>query len=429
MTMPTPTPALQDDPRPAADRLGWLVVGVLAVGTDAFVLAGLLPAIAAEFGIGLAEAGRLAVAYGLSYAVGAPLAAVATAGLDRRRVLLGALLVFVFASLVAAGAGSLALLLPARMALALAGAAYFPAASAYAVAASPPAARGRALTRVYGGMTLALVLGIPASTWIAARLGWRAAFCITAALGLLAIAGIALRLPARPAVGATPGLAERLRLAADPAVLPVLAVTLAGVGGSFVVHTYLAAVLGAIGPTGPALLGGLLLVFGLAGMAGNRLAGHAIDRGRGGIATAASLGLKALAFAALALLALPSAPVALATAAAVPSAVGPGAMAPLLVAVLALYGLAGWMFPPLQQARLAALAPHSLATALSLNASALYLGMAAGALIGGQALAHWGAGRLGWVGAGGELLALALLRWSGRHRAAPTAGHPSGSLP
>ncbi|WP_085317157.1 MFS transporter [Derxia lacustris] len=383
---------------PPALRDGWLVAGVFAVGTDAFMLPGLLPAIAADLGLDLAEAGRLAAGYGLAYAVGAPLLAVATARCARRPVLLGALGAFALAGLGAALADGPAALLAARLLLALAAACYFPAASACAVAASPAALRGRALTRVYGGMTLALVAGVPLATALAAQFGWRAAFAATVLPALAAAAGMAWQLRAPPPDAGAPGLAARLRPLGDGAVLGTLLVTLAGVGGSFAVYTYLAATLGAIDADLPGWLGALLLVFGLAGAAGNRLAGRLVDGGRAALATVASLGGKALAFALLALLAQ--------------GADGAAAGEPVAlaaVAVVALYGFAGWMFPPLQQARLARLAPGALATALSLNASALYLGMAGGALLGGQALERWGAGRLGWVGAGVELLALVLL--------------------
>ena len=110
-------PALPARPAPG---LGWLVAGVLAVGTEAFMLPGLLPAIATDFGLDLAQAGRLAAGYGVAYAIGAPLLAVATARLDRRAVLLAALGGFALAALAAVLAGSFAGLLGARLLLALA---------------------------------------------------------------------------------------------------------------------------------------------------------------------------------------------------------------------------------------------------------------------------------------------------------------------
>ncbi|WP_051378783.1 MFS transporter [Derxia gummosa] len=397
-------PALPARPAPG---LGWLVAGVLAVGTEAFMLPGLLPAIATDFGLDLAQAGRLAAGYGVAYAIGAPLLAVATARLDRRAVLLAALGGFALAALAAVLAGSFAGLLGARLLLALAAACYFPAASACAVAASPAAARGRAITRVYGGMTLALVLGVPLASALAAAAGWRAAFALTLLPALAAAAGIATRRNLPPPDAAAPGLAARLRPMRDPAVLATLAVTLAGVGGSFAVYTYLAAALGAADAGLPARIGLLLLGFGLAGVAGNKVAGIAVDRGRAGLATVASLGGKAAAFVLLALLA-----------AGAPPANDTTFIATL--ATLVLYGFAGWMFPPLQQARLARLAPQALATALSLNASALYLGMAGGALVGGLALRHWGAASLGLVGAGIELIALGLLALQGRRVTSPS---------
>jgi MFS family permease len=127
-------------------RLFLLALGAFAIGTEGYAIAGLLPKVAADVGVTVPVAGQLITAFSLSFALGSPLLAVATGHLERKRLLLGSILVFGLFNVVAASAHTYAMLLMARIGLALSAAAFMPAASAYAVAVSPVAQRGRALS-------------------------------------------------------------------------------------------------------------------------------------------------------------------------------------------------------------------------------------------------------------------------------------------
>jgi predicted MFS family arabinose efflux permease len=104
----------------------WLTLGAFAIGTEGFMIAGLLPALARDLNVGLAAAGHLVTAFSLGYAVGAPVMAVLTAGLERRRLLAVAMGGFALANLLAALAPSYAGLLGARLLLALSAASFMP---------------------------------------------------------------------------------------------------------------------------------------------------------------------------------------------------------------------------------------------------------------------------------------------------------------
>jgi predicted MFS family arabinose efflux permease len=110
-------------------HLGWLTLGAFAIGTEGFMIAGLLPAIARDLNADLAAAGFLVTAFSLAYAVGAPVIAVLTAGLERRRLLAFGMSGFSIANLIAALAPGYAGLLAARLLLALSAACFMPAAS------------------------------------------------------------------------------------------------------------------------------------------------------------------------------------------------------------------------------------------------------------------------------------------------------------
>ncbi|UWU90959.1 MFS transporter [Bradyrhizobium sp. CB1015] len=148
----------------AADSLAsliWLTLGAFAIGSEGFMIAGLLPALARDLNVGLPAAGHLVTAFSLAYAISAPVMAVLTAGLERRRLLIVAMAGFALGNLLAALASGYAALLAARLLLALSAASFMPAASGYAAALGGPERRGRALSAVTTGLTLAIIGGVP----------------------------------------------------------------------------------------------------------------------------------------------------------------------------------------------------------------------------------------------------------------------------
>jgi predicted MFS family arabinose efflux permease len=114
--------------------LVWLTVGAFAIGTEGFMIVGLLPALARDLNVGVPAAGHLVTAFSLAYAISAPVMAVLTSGLERRRLLAIAMGGFALANLIAGLAPGYAGLLAARLLLALSAASFMPAASGYAAA-------------------------------------------------------------------------------------------------------------------------------------------------------------------------------------------------------------------------------------------------------------------------------------------------------
>ena len=143
-------------------RVYLLSAGAFAVGTSAYIVSGMLPAVAAALGVSLTAAGQLTTAFALAYALGAPLLAVLCGRWERRTLLVVALLTAGVGNLLAALAPSYPLLLAARVLSAFGAAAFTPAATLVATQLSPPERRGRAVAAVFSGLTLALVVGVPA---------------------------------------------------------------------------------------------------------------------------------------------------------------------------------------------------------------------------------------------------------------------------
>jgi predicted MFS family arabinose efflux permease len=380
--------------------LVWLTLGAFAIGTEGFMIAGLLPAMASDLHVGLPAAGHLVTAFSLAYAIGAPVMAVLTAGLERRNLLAVAMGGFALGNLLAALAPSYAGLMAARLLLALSAASFMPAASGYAAALGGNERRGRALSIVTTGLTLAIVAGVPLGVLVGQGFGWRATFVGVAGLAAFSLLGILGRLTRQPPA-VTAGLGERLALAKRGDILAVLMTSVLTVAGTFTVYTYLGVFIAGITGLGPQALAPVLLGFGLASAVGSQLGGRAADRwgARGTVIVGG--GLVLLAYLAFSLSA----------------GLGPALATPVLLPAILLWGLASWGLITAQQARLVALAPALAPVSLSMNSSAIYLGSAMGAAAGALAIADGATERLGWVAAGFGLAALLTVLLGGRAEA------------
>jgi predicted MFS family arabinose efflux permease len=375
----------------------WLALAAFAIGTEAFVIAGLLPVIASDMQISAAAAGQLVTAYALAYAFGSPILAVTFNNLDRRDVLTVALSCFVAGNLLAVASGSFALLLASRVLMALGAGLCMPTAIGVAVAVAAPERRGRAIALVTSGLTVATVVGVPLGTMIGNQFGWRATFIMVAVLGALALAGLLFGLP-RGLPKSTATLAQRFAVARHDAVLYALATTTLWAVGGFTVFTYLAIPLHGLG-FGATDISLALLVFGSAAAIGNMLGGLLADRL--GTTPMAALGLAGMATALILL------------SAALKFAPPEHARYVVLLLVFG-WAISGWGFYPAQVASIIRINPEASMIALSLNASFMYLGFAIGGAAGGIVLSVLGPTDLGWVGGCSVAAALAVLLLRGR---------------
>lgn len=373
-------------------RIALLTLGTFAIGTDGFIVAGVLREISRQLAVSVSVAGQLVTVFAVVYAISSPLVASLAARWPRRRLLLVALGVFVLGNALAAMATSYTMLVAARIISAMASAAYTPCASVAAVTLAGPRHRGRALALVMGGITVATIIGVPIGTWLGDSGGFRLAFWLITGLGAAALAGVFLwlpELPLPPAVSLRERLAS-LRLAGVPGSLLV---TLLAMTAGFTVYTYLGPLLAVTLHADARTLGLVLAVFGVAGTVGNLASGWLADSWGSRRTVALSL---AGVMATLAV--LPS----LAT-----------TLAGTLVAVVAWNG-AGWLLLPAQQHRLLSLAPQAGQILVSLNASAMYLGIGLAGMLGGLVIQGWGAGALGAVAAGVAAVALGVHVAAGR---------------
>ncbi|MFI9786905.1 MFS transporter [Kitasatospora sp. NPDC051984] len=345
-------------------RLLLLALGTFAVGTDSMVVAGILGPVSADLKVSVPAAGQLVTVFALGYALLAPVLATLTARWPRRRLLLTALAIFSAANALSALAPTYGLLLATRVLAAAGAALYTPTANAVATTLVAPERRGRALATVLGGMTVATALGVPLGTWVG-RADWRLTMWLVTALGLAALAGLALLLRDLPSPLAAPTLRARLAPLGRPRVLGAAATTLVFFLAFQSVYIYLAtAVSGATGGDG-ARLSVILLTCGVMSVAGSWLGGRLVDRIGVRRVLLTGSAAAAAAFAALPWLGR-----------SMPGALGYALVVPL----------AGWAVSVALPHRLASIDPNSAPLLISLNSSALYLGTAAGGVAGSAAI-------------------------------------------
>ncbi|WP_158881048.1 MFS transporter [Amycolatopsis anabasis] len=383
----------------SSSRTGVLALGTFAVGTSGYVVAGLLPALTGELKVSAAAAAQLVTAFAIAYAVGSPLFAALTGRWERRRLLVAALGVTALGNVLAALAPGYALLFGARMITAIGAAVFTPAASAVAAELNPPERRGRAVALVFGGLTIATILGVPLGSLLSQFLGYRAVFALVAVFSLLGAVAVRLLLPS---VAAPPPVrfADRFTVARDPRVLALLSATVLGCLAAFSVYTFIAPVLAATADIHGTTVSVLLFCYGVGGAIGNVLGGRATDRWGSRGPLLAVFGGITVVLALLPVLATSIAGAAIA---------------------LFLWGLATWTINPPVQHRLIELAPRTSGLLLSLNASAIYLGVGLSGVVGGLVLSSGGPTLLPEVAAVLTALGLVAVVLAWRLRARPGA--------
>ena len=373
-----------------------LAIAAYAIGTTEFVIVGLLPTVAADLAISLPLAGLIVSVYALGVTFGAPILTALTGKINRKPLLLGLMALFIAGNALAALSPDYALLLAARVLTAFAHGVFFSVGATIAADLVPEDRRASAIALMFTGLTVAIVTGVPLGTFIGQTWGWRATFWAVAGLGLVAMVGMALLLPARITKAPPASLMEQVKVLASGRLLLAFAMTALGCGGTFVAFTYLATILEKITGFAAAQVSLILILYGAAIAAGNisggRIANHNPVKALTGLFIAQAMVL------ALFTLTAPNPVLALATLAAL------GFLSFANVPGLQLY-----VVKLAKQHR-----PGAVDTASALNIAAFNLGIALGAWIGGLVVASpLGLGATPWVGAIIVTGAVIMTLWSG----------------
>jgi len=366
-----------------------LLAGNFVIGCGVMVVGGTLNDLTRSLGISVTQGGHLIAIAAVMMGFGAPLLAAAVAHIDRRKLLTCAMAWYAFGHALCALAPDYEWLWPIRALTVLSAAVFTPQAAATMGFMSTPAHRGRHITFVFMGWSVASVAGMPMAAWIGERMGWRLAMLLVAAGGVLAAWMVWKSLPAgiRP-----PALSLRAwrKVFRSPLLMAVVLVTACQSAGQFTVLAYVAPLYKHDFDASPEQISLMFAWFGCLALAGNLVLNRVVDRVGAAPAVTLTLGMMLLS-----LLLWPL-----------------GATLPLMALVLVPWALSGFATNSGQQARLGGLSPRLAPALMALNTSAIYLGHAIGASGGGWVLTNHGYSQLHWLGAALMLCAWALSWWA-----------------
>ncbi|GHF55158.1 MFS transporter [Streptomyces mashuensis] len=364
-----------------------LAAATFCVVTAEMLPVGLLTPLSAGLGVSDGTMGLAVTLPGLTAALAAPLLPVAVRHADRRRVLCGLMLLLALAGLAPAVLPSFGVLMAARLVVGVCIGGVWAVAAGLGARLVPGPAAGRATAVVFSGIAVASVAGVPAGTLLGELAGWRWTFAAAGALALVVAGLLAAALPALPADEAVRlrTLAGTLRV---PRIRSGLLVVAALVTGHFAAYTYVRPVLREAGGIGAGAVGAVLLLYGLAGVAGTFAGGAAAARAprRTLLVLSTAIGATVLALTPLEGRPLPA------------------------IALLAVWGLAYGGVSVSAQSWLTAAAPKGRGEAVSaLFAGVFNAAIAAGALGGGRAVDAFGVRGPLWCGGALAMLATVVL--------------------
>ena len=362
--------------------LGLSVATFTAITSETLPI-GLLPEIARGLAVPVPSVGLLVSAYALVVVIATiPLTRV-TVRVPRRLLLSVVLGLLVLGCAAGAAAPTYGVLLVARVLTALGHSVFWAIVVPIAASLVDPAVRGRAVSSVYAGGSIATVLGVPFATVLGQTVDWRAAFLGTSAVGAVALGIVAVALPR-----ARGGVADVTRGSSPDRrrYLLLVAVTVLTSVGALSAFTYVSPFLTAVGGVPPVALGGVLLVRGVAGLVAVLAVGRLVDRFPRATVPVA-VGAHALGMVLLALA---------------------GPLPPLAVVGSVLTGAAFAAFSAAIGAQVLAVAPGSVDVATAGTSTAFNVGIASGAFVGGAALSVAGLTAVPLVGLGFAAAGLAI---------------------
>lgn len=368
-------------------KIYMLAIISFLVGTSEFIISGILDKIADSLGVTLAAAGQLITIFSLVYAIGTPILMALTASLDRRKLMLYSLGLFIVSNLLAFLLPGFGPFLFARIIMALGAGLVVVTALNIAAKLAPPDKQASSIATVVMGFTASLIIGVPLGRIMTDAFGWKSVFGGIALFGLIAMVVLFFTIPATKGDKPVP-LLEQLALLKKRKVALGLSITFFWLGGYSIAYTYLSPYLLSVSGISDSLLSTALLIFGIASLIGSKFGGYSTDRWGVSFTLIGGMALHIVMIIML-------------------SIVTNSLMAVLII--LTLWSFAAWSSGPTQQYHLATLEPESSGVMLGLNQSMMQLAMAAGAGIGGVVVEQVSLASITWIGATGVAIAMVIV--------------------
>jgi DHA1 family inner membrane transport protein len=386
-----------------------LAVATFAIGTTEFVVVGLIPGIAADLSVSIPTAGLLVSLYALSITLGTPIFSALTGAFPRRGLVIALMAVFTACNLSAALASSYSTLLLSRIVMAVAHGVFFGVGAACATSLVPKSKAGSAVAVMMGGLTLAMVIGVPLGSWIGQLFNWRTPFLIVTGMGTVALLGLIWLLPRGVSYKPPASFLAQLSLLGNRRLATLYLLTTVGFGGTFVVFTFVSPLLTDVTGVPEKTVNIALLLFGGATVVGNLAGGRLTDV----VGTRKAMMILLCGLIVCFVL--------------IPAAIYNEIA---IFAVIAVWGVFAFAIPPVMQAGVVAtaeqVAPDAVGTASGFNIAAFNLGISSGSFIGGELLK--GPGLLALPYASIAMATIALLIATVALRPVPVAAGRSGPL-
>ncbi|WP_380692625.1 MFS transporter [Serratia marcescens] len=374
-----------------------LTISAFAIGTTEFVIVGLIPTIADQLGVTVPSAGLLVTIYALGVAIGAPVLTALTSRIPRKLLLVGLMVLFTLGNLLAWQSPSYESLVVARLLTGLAHGVFFSIGSTIATSLVAKEKAASAIAIMFGGLTVALVTGVPLGTFIGQQFGWRETFLAVSLIGAVATLASIILVPSNIKNQGSAGVREQLKVLTHPRLLLIYAITALGYGGVFTTFTFLAPMMQELAGFSAPTVSWILLAYGVAVAVGNIWGGKLADR-HGAVRALSFI------FAALAVLLLVFQFTASHSIAAL--------LTVIVMGVFAFGNVPGLQVYVVQKA--AQYTPNAVDVASGLNIAAFNIGIALGSVIDGQTVASLGLAQTPWIGALIVVVALLLVSLSGR---------------
>ncbi|KRF03356.1 MFS transporter [Paenibacillus sp. Soil766] len=340
-----------------------LTIAVFFTATSELVIAGILNVLADQLHVSFALAGQLITVYSLAFAIGTPVIVSLTARMGRKKLLLLAMLVFIFGNLISFVSSSFTLLFVSRMILGVSSGVLLVAAFSTAAKMVPPERIGSTIGTIILGFSSAMILGVPIGIALTHVFSWQMIFLLLAAGSTIIMIGMALMLP--EIQGDAPvSFSRQFTILANPVILTALLLVLFREAGNSILFTYLTSFLDTILHRSASDIGFIMLSLGIAGTIGSRIGGSAVDKWGSVRIMVISMIVHVVTLTLL------------------PWAVH---VFPLAIALLAMWIVAMFIMGPATQSYFIEKAPQSSNLIISLNISVTQVGLASGASIGGMA--------------------------------------------
>ena len=371
-----------------------LAVSAFAIGTTEFISVGLLPLITKDLQIPVTTAGLTVSLYALGVTFGAPILTSLTSRMSRKALLLWIMVIFIIGNSIAAGASSIGVLLAARVISAFSHGIFMSIGSTIAADLVPENRRASAISIMFTGLTVATVTGVPFGTFIGQQFGWRMAFIVIVAVGVLALIANSILVPSDLRKGKRTTLHDQFKLVTNGRLLLMFIITALGYGGTFVVFTYLSPLLQTITGFKEGTVAVILFIYGIAIAIGNMIGGKLSNQNP----------IKALFYmfivqAVILFILMFTAPFKIA-----------GLMTIFLMGLMAFMNVPGLQVYVVMLAE--RFVPTAVDVASAINIAAFNAGIALGSYLGGVITNSIGLIHTSWIGALMVLMAAILTGWS-----------------